>query len=121
MVEVNDDENEVLVLKISGTLTAQELDELVPLFDSYVTRSHNPCLLMILDNFNYWQDAAAIWEELKLDIKYIGYFSRIAIVSKKKWLKWGSRLLNPITKTELKFFPHACNEVAKKWIESNPK
>lgn len=120
MIEVNEHgDHGVLALKISGTLTEEELDDLVPSLKEYIAESEDPHLLMTMENFEGWADAAALWKDLQLDAEYMGYFDRIAVVGEKKWQEWGTRLLDPITKEELQFFPIGQTEQAWQWVEEN--
>jgi len=120
MIEVNENTNRgVLALKASGKLTEQDLDELVPLLKRHIAESDDPHLLMIMEDFKGWKDAAAFWKDLQLDAEYIGYFDRIAIVGEKKWQEWGTRLMDPVIKEEMKFFPIDKVEDAWDWIEED--
>lgn len=120
MIEVNEDSgNGVLALKISGKLTKQDLDDLVPSLEKHISSSKDPHLMMIMEDFKGWENAAAFWKDLQLDAKYIGRFDRIAIVGDKKWQEWSTRLVNPITKEELKFFPLEQARNAWDWVEEN--
>lgn len=109
----------VLALRVSGTLSEEELDDVVPSLKQHISSSDDPDLLMIMEDFNGWEDAAAVWKDLRLDAEYIGYFDRIGIVGEKKWQKWGTQLLNPLTRQEMKFFPVDQAEDAWKWIRQN--
>ncbi|MDZ7691777.1 MAG: STAS/SEC14 domain-containing protein [Balneolaceae bacterium] len=117
MIEINEhSEHGILALKVSGTLTEDELEELVPSLEEHISESTHPHLLMIMDDFDGWENAAAAWKDLQLDAKYIGYFDRIAIIGEKKWQKWGTRLVDPLTSEELKFFPIEQADNAWEWI-----
>ncbi len=119
MIEVNEHaDSDILALQVSGTLTEEELDDLIPTLKEYVSSSSHPHLLMIMEDFNGWADAAAVWKDLQLDAEYLGYFDRIAVVGEKKWQEWGTRLVNPITKEELRFFPLSDAEKAWNWIQN---
>lgn len=119
MIEVNEHANQgVLALKVTGTLTEEDLDDLVPTLKTHIS-SEDPHLLMIMEDFHGWEDAAAVWKDLQLDAEYIGYFDRIAVVGNKKWQEWGTRLMNPITKEELKFFSIDQAEKAWEWVKQD--
>lgn len=120
MIEVNeDDKRGILTLKVFGKLTKQDLDDLVPKLKGYISRTEDPHLLMILDGFKGWKDAAAVWKDLQIDAAYIGYFDRIAVVGNKKWQEWGTKLMNPITKEELRFFSTEEANDAWSWMKKD--
>lgn len=114
-----DSDNGILTLKASDKLTKEDLKALTDPTREFVDNVDDPHLLMLLDNFRGWKDAAAFWKDLQLDSEMIGYFDRIAVVGDRKWEDWGTRLMNPITKSELKFFDLADKEKARKWLESH--
>lgn len=118
MIEVNSSRDNVLSIYVTDKLTKDDLDDLVPMLEQKIADSDHPHLLMILENFKGWKDTAAFWKDLKLDHEYIGYFDRIAIAGEKKWQKWGTRLMDPITKEELKFFPISNAEEALNRIQN---
>ena len=116
MIRVNASQDNILSINVSNKLTKGDLDDLVPLLKEKVAESDHPHLLMILEDFNGWKNAETFWKDLKLDNKYIGSFDRIAVVGEKKWQKWGTKLVNPITKEELKYFPIDQLDNAWEWI-----
>lgn len=120
MIEVNASRDNVLSIYVSNKLTKGDLDDLVSMLKQKVAESDHPHLLMIMENFNGWADAAAVWKDLQLDAEYMGYFDRIAIVGEKKWQQWGTQLVNPITKEEIQFFPIPKAEKAWGWIKILP-
>lgn len=106
MIEVNTKtDKDILAIKATGKLTKGDLDDLVPVLKKHISASKDPHLIMILEDFKGWEDTAAFWKDLQLDVEYIGHFDRIAVVGDQKWEEWGTRLVDPITKEELKFFP----------------
>ena len=118
MIEVNTSRDNILPIYVTNKLTKGDLDDLVPLLKQEIAKSDHPHLLMIMEDFKGWEDTAAFWKDLKLDNEYIGFFDRIAVVGDKKWQEWGTRLVNPITKEELQFFPLSNAEIAWNWIQN---
>lgn len=118
MIEVNNDTEKVLALYVTNKLSKGDLNDLVPTMEQYIAETKDPHLLMILEDFKGWQDTAAFWKDLQLDAEYLGYFDRIAVVGEKKWQQWGTQLLNPITKEELRFFRFKDADKAWNWVES---
>lgn len=117
MIEVNR-ENEVLALHISGKLSEQEFDALALPLREYVQQVADPHLLMIMEHFTGWKSTAAFWKDIKLDVQYIGKFERIAIAGDRKWQQWATRLLNPLTRSRMRFFDLDDTDEAWNWIEN---
>ena len=121
MIRIQEQPNDnVLTLKVTDILTEKDLDELVPKLKNHVESSDHPHLFMIMEDFDGYESATAFWKDLKLDSEYIGYFYRIALVGDKKWQKWGTQIVNPLTKEELRFFPMKEKEEANSWIKAIP-
>jgi hypothetical protein len=106
----------VLSLTVSGKLSGDDLDNLTSTLQEYTSEYSDPHLLMILEDFHGWESAGALWKDLKMDAEYIGYFDRIAVVGDKEWEKWGTQLLNPITREDLRYFDKTHFKQALNWI-----
>lgn len=121
MINIQEQPNDdILLLTVTGKLTKEDLDNLIPHLKDQVETSDHPQLFMIMEDFEGYESASAIWKDLKLDTEYIGYFDRIALVGDKKWQEWGTRVFDKITKEELRFFSIDEKEEAKNWIEAIP-
>lgn len=119
MIEVSElSDSSVLVLNISGKLTMQDLDELIPMLKNHISQSDDPHLYISMQGFKGWESVAAAWKDLNLDADYIGYFDRIAIVGEKKWQEWGTQLVDAISKEELKYFYTEEADKGWKWINN---
>lgn len=114
-IQKQSDDN-VLTVKITDTLTREDLDNLVPHLKDQVNTSDHPHLLMIMEDFDGYESATAFWKDLKLDAEYIGHFDRISLVGDEKWQEWATQVINPLTKEELRFFSLDKKEEAKNWI-----
>lgn len=115
-IETHDEEN-IIALKVSGTLNKQDFDALAPRLRNFTKSNQNSCLLMVLEQFKGWNDMASFWEDLKLDAEFIGKFDRIAIVGESKWQKWGTNLLKALTNEEMKFFDIKDADGACFWLQ----
>lgn len=120
MIEVKEATNEsILVMRVTGRLTKDDLERLVAPLQEHVEHSDNPRLLMIMENFKGWENVAAFWKDLKLDTTYIGYFEKIAVIGEEKWEQWLIDLTNSLTKSEMKFFETDEADNAWSWIRKD--
>lgn len=119
MIEVNaETDHNILTIKASGKLSKEDLDDLESALKKFTTVSDDPHLIMVLEDFSGWEDTATFWKDLQLDTEYIGHFDRIAVVGDKKWQEWGTRLVDPITKEKLTFFPIDQANKAWDWLRN---
>ena len=109
-------ENSIIAVKASETLSKKDFDKLAPTLKEFVASNQDCHLLLTLERFKGWDDVSSFWEDLKLDVEFIGEFDRIAIVGEKKWQKWGTNLLDSLTKTELNFFEITNADDAWLWL-----
>ncbi|MCW9706259.1 STAS/SEC14 domain-containing protein [Fodinibius salsisoli] len=120
MLIVNNElQNGVLALRVTDKLTEGDLNDLVPVLKNQVDRTEDPHLIMIMEDFKGWDDAATFWKDLRLDAEYIGSFDRIAIVGEEKWQQWSTQLLNPLFNEELQFFSLDHAGSAWNWIRKS--
>ena len=120
MIEVNAHTNSnILAIKASGKLSKEDFKDLEPTLKEFTTVSKDPHLIIILEYFKGWQDTAAFWKDLQLDIEYIKYFDRIAVIGDRKWQEWGTKLIDLITKVKMQFFSIDQAENAWKWAKKN--
>lgn len=119
MIEVNaHSDHDILSIKATGKLSKEDLDKIEPALKNFIIVTDHPHLIMILEDFVGWEEPAAFWKDLQLDSEYIGYFDRIAVVGEKKWQEWGTRLVNPIIKEEITYFPLNKADEAWDWLRS---
>ncbi|HLR31095.1 MAG TPA: STAS/SEC14 domain-containing protein [Fodinibius sp.] len=118
MIIVNNDfENGILALNVKGKLTKDALNDFVPILKKHIEETGDPHLMMILEDFQGWEDAATFWKDINLDAEYVGCFDRIAIVGEKKWQQWSTRLMDPLFNEEIKYFSIGNADNAWNWIE----
>ncbi len=61
----------------------------------------------------------AIWEDLKMDIKYVSHVSRVAIVGDSKWEELMVKAAVPFVSGEMKYFDFSQRDAAWAWVQDN--
>ncbi|MCJ8165117.1 STAS/SEC14 domain-containing protein [Pontibacter sp. E15-1] len=61
----------------------------------------------------------AIWEDLKMDVKYAPDISRAAMVGDSKWEEILVKAASPFLSGDLKYFDFDQREAAWKWVNDN--
>lgn len=69
-----------LSIKPVGKLTHQDYEQLSPMLEDVIRNMKNPHVRVYIDitDFKGWE-AKAMWDDLKLDVKYDKVFDKIAI------------------------------------------
>jgi SpoIIAA-like len=107
--------DDVLTVRLSGRLTRQDYETLVPEIER-VMRSHGSVrLLVVLDDFHGWT-AAAAWEDTKFGLRHYSDIDRVAIVGDRAWEKGIALLCKPFTTAEVRYFDAAEVAAAKRWV-----
>lgn len=110
-------DQDIIVLRASGTLTAQDYDAAIPELENALELSEGPLRLLIcLEDFQGWE-IGALWRDLKFDLKHLHDFGRIAVTGETTLEEWGTTLSAPFTNAEMRFFPTDQESVAREWLE----
>ncbi|MCB0083713.1 MAG: STAS/SEC14 domain-containing protein [Caldilineaceae bacterium] len=108
---------DILGFHISGKLTDEDYkDVFVPELEKAITQAGSISLLLELEDFQGW-DAHAMWDDLKVGLKYRNALTRIAVAGDRRWEEWMAKLLKYFTKAEVKYFEHARDHRAWIWLQ----
>jgi hypothetical protein len=108
---------DLVVVRLSGKLTKEDYERLVPELDRLIRQKGKIRLLVQMHDFHGWE-AAALWEDLKFDFKHFNDIERIAVVGEAKWEEWMVTFCKPFTTAEIRYFDHDKAAEAKVWLAS---
>jgi hypothetical protein len=106
----------VLEVQVSGKLSHEDYVQFAPKFEEQIKEHGKLRVLFDMVDFHGWK-AAALWDDVKLDVKHSSDIERLAIVGDKEWEKGMSVFCRPFTSAEIRYFDHAQLEDARAWIE----
>lgn len=66
--------------------------------------------------FRGW-DAAALWEDLKFDVKHFADIERLAMVGNNPWQQHLAKSCRLFTKAKVRYFDHTSSAHARKWLD----
>lgn len=106
-----------LSLKVSGKLTHHDFEVIVPMLESAIEGIRNPEIKALVDAtaFEGWEMRAA-WDDLKLGIKHGREFKKIAIVGKKKWQEYMSKIGSWFIAGDVEYFEDI--DEALTWLDT---
>lgn len=107
----------VLEVAVTGKLTKEFYQQLVPAVDKQIEDSGKLHILLVMHDFHGWT-AGAMWEDLKFDLKHWKDIGRLAIVGESKWQKGMATFCKPFTKAKIQYFDHEQIEEAREWVKS---
>lgn len=105
----------VLEVAVTGKLTKQFYEKLVPAVDAQIEQFGKLRILFVMQNFHGWT-AGAVWEDLKFDLKHWKDIERLAIVGESKWQQGMASFCKPFTKATVKYFEHNKIDDAREWV-----
>lgn len=108
----------VLEVSVSGKLTHDDYQHFVPAFERLVTRHGTIRVLFEMTDFHGWE-AAALWDDMKFDLKHFSDIERLAMVGDKQWEKGMSVFCRPFTTATIRYFDRAALEEARTWLASD--
>jgi hypothetical protein len=114
--EKND--GKLLEVQISGKLVHEDYLHFGPEFDRMVEKHGKIRILFEMVDFHGW-NAAALWDDIKLEIKHHADIEKIAMVGDTKWEEGMSVFCKPFTSAQIRYFDHEAIEEARTWIESD--
>ena len=106
----------VLEVHVTGKLTKEMYQELVPVVDRQIEEYGKLRILLIMEDFHGWT-AGALWEDTKFDLKHWKDIERLAIVGDSKWEKGMATFCKPFTAATIKYFDHSELEAARDWLD----
>lgn len=108
----------VLEVAVSGKLTHGDYQQFSPAFEHLVKRHGKIRVLFEMTDFHGWE-AAALWDDIKFDLKHFADIERLAMVGDKTWEKGMSVFCRPFTTATIRYFDHAKIEDARTWLASD--
>ncbi len=105
----------MLEVKVTGKLTHGDYQSCVAAFERLLSQHGKLRVLYDLVNFRGW-DAAALWDEIKFDLKHFADIERMALVGDKTWEKRMAEFCKPFTRAAVRYFEHDQIEEARAWL-----
>jgi hypothetical protein len=107
----------VLEVHATGKLVHADYAHFVPEFEKFVKEHGKVHVLFNMVDFHGW-DIAALWDDIKFDMKHFRDIDRIAMVGDKKWEQWMAAFCKPFTTAEIRYFDAAKRDDARTWLGS---
>jgi SpoIIAA-like len=102
-------------VSIEGMLGQEDYRQFVPPVEECIKAHGKVNLLVKISDFRGWSPAA-LWEDLKFDVRHYGDVSRIALVGKNPSQEWMATISKPFTKAEVKFYLEEDADSARQWV-----
>ncbi len=105
----------ILEACVSGKLTHGDYRRFGPEFARLVKQHGKISVLFEMVGFRGWK-AAALWDDIKFDLKHFAGIERLAMVGEKKWQKGMSKFCRPFTTAHIRYFDRSSAGEARTWL-----
>jgi demethylmenaquinone methyltransferase/2-methoxy-6-polyprenyl-1,4-benzoquinol methylase len=109
----------ILEACVSGKLTHADYRRFEPHFARLVKQHRKISVLFEMVDFQGWK-AAALWDDIKFDLKHFAGIERLAMVGEKKWQKGMSQFCRPFTTARIRYFERSAAGEARAWLAADP-
>lgn len=109
-------DSNILRTRAIKTLDKEDYERMLPAAENIIRTFGKLRWYFEMEDFAGWTPTAA-WADLKFDFKHANDIEKIALVGDEDWEKWLSRLMQPFTAAEVRFFKTAQREAAWQWIQ----
>jgi ubiquinone/menaquinone biosynthesis C-methylase UbiE len=107
----------ILEARVSGKLTHGDYQRFVPEFGRLVKQHGKLNVLFEMVGFRGWK-AAALWDDIKFDLKHFAGIERLAMVGEKKWQRGMSAFCHPFTTARIRYFDRRAADEARAWLSA---
>lgn len=104
-----------LEVRATGKLRHEDYQFFGPKFEQMIAQHGKIRLLFEMVDFHGWE-AAAVWDDIKLDLKHFSHLERLAMVGDKQWEKGMSLFCRPFTTAQVRYFDRAKVDDARRWL-----
>ncbi len=110
----------VLGVRATGEVTKEDVEQvLIPAIDGLVARKNGIHYLLVLDtNVRNW-DLGAWVSDVKMGLKYLGKWHKIAVVSEEQSVKTLTGLFDIVVPGESRGYTHAQLQEAMDWVSEH--
>jgi len=112
------DSGKWIEVDVSERLHKSDYERFVPEFERLVKENGRLRVLFVMEDFHGW-DPAALWEDLKFDLRHFADIDRVAMVGDKTWEEAMATFCQPFTKAKVSYFGRHRLAEAHEWLAAD--
>jgi hypothetical protein len=117
MHTISSSDGNSVTVEVSGKLTEQDYNDLIPTWTALIERHGTMRLLFVMHDFHGW-DARAAWDDFRFDLKHGHQVQRIAMVGEKKWQQWMTKIASWFVGADVRYFDALQRPEAEQWLKT---
>ena len=111
-------EGNLVRVEVSGKLTQEDYDALIPAWEKIIQQEGSLRMLLLMDDFHGWEPKAA-WDDFHFAVTHHSKVQRIAAVGERTWQKWLMKVGALFLPDEIKYFDAAQLAEAERWVRQS--
>ena len=108
-------DGKIVIITATGKLTKEDYEQFVPKIEQHIKTFTKIRMVFIMKDFHGWE-VAALWQDMKFDLKHFRHIERLAMIGDKKWEKGMSVFCKPFTTAKVHYFDSEESDKAYEWI-----
>ncbi len=108
-------EGNLIRVTVSGKLTGEDYDALIPAWERTIALHGSMRMLFVMENFSGWEPGAA-WDDVRFEVTHAAKVQAVAMVGEKTWQKWMIKIGALFSPDCVKYFDHAQLPEAEQWL-----
>lgn len=117
-VKVLHDDGDIISVHVTGKLSATDYGQFVPQVEQIIRDHGKVRILLVMKDFHGWE-AAALWEDVKFDVKHFSDIKKLAMVGDSRWERGMAAFCKPFTTAKVRFFDSAHEAEAANWLSED--
>jgi universal stress protein A len=102
--------------RAGGKLTHEDYQNLIPQLEKAISEHGKISILVELEEIS-GIEPRAILDEFAFDIRHFRDFDRLGVVGEQEWEDWMTRVTNPLTPGEMRYFNSGEAQAAWTWVQ----
>ena len=108
-------ETAVVEMRVDGRVTRDAFEQISTQLEAFIIRHGKVRVLEIIDHFG-GIDASVLWDDIKFSLRHLNDFSRVAIVTDKRWIELWTKATRHFVKCEVALFHQDQIDAARDWL-----
>ena len=108
-------ETAVVEMRVDGRVTRDAFEQISTQLEAFIIRHGQVRILEVIDHFG-GIDASVLWDDIKFSLRHLNDFSRVAIVTDKRWIELWTKATRRFVKCEVALFHQDQIDAARAWL-----
>ena len=118
MHRIAEKDGNLITVRVSGKLTQEDYDDLIPIWKRLLAERGSMRMLFIMDDFHGWTPSAA-WDDLRFGTGHARKVERVAMVGEKKWQEWLTKIGSIfVMRHQVQYFAASALAEAGRWVRA---